>query len=540
MALPNPSQSNYLQTAANKNSLVSQLFSAKPISPFTSTQATPSPFVTSQPKATTAPVIAASSNVKNPTTSFPGGSQALASTVNNAIAKSTTSTPNPSAGQNETVAAGTNTPGYSYQNGILSSIGGNSTGYTQPKASTPVKKTTVNNPDGSSQTTEYHAPEPTQGFTEASKTQTPTYPGLVTSLAQNSLTQSPLAATAGKALLNAPSQNDTIAQRAEDTRNDYAGKIAKVGQLGAGAVAGDMSTGTDVVGEGNAAIASQSASQRMQALASDEQQNLAALNPELAAQSQAQSALTSAGSIGNTAQAQLQSGLTSAAGATAPVQLPYSNQLVTPTTGQPVNGGLTGNLQDSVAQITQRIQNGQMSYDQGVQALSGYGQGGVNALQQSLGPNFNVAQSNALAGQQGTIGPAYTYAKTALTNLQNAVAGLSGPQSTNIPIINAITQGLSTTFGVGSEGVQAYKGALAEARSAIQKVLASVQGGTPTDYVGQSNALLPDNATPAQIAAASKTLDTLGQAKVDIYGNPGASNNSNSNAQSNSNPAGWF
>lgn len=415
-----------------------------------------------------------------------------------------------------------------------------------PPPSTPVKKSTVNNVDGSSHITEYHAPtggmiqtDTPQGDTSTKTTasQTPTFPGILGSLVNNSQAGSPMAGTAGKGLLKAPDQNGLISQRAEEVRNLYGGKIAEVGRLGAGAQAGDLSTGTNVVGSGNAAIASQSASQRMSALAADEQANLAALDPQLTAQNQAQSALTSAGSLGNTAQGQLQSGLTSAGNLASPLQLPYSNQLVSPTNGQAVNGGVGGSLQDAVSQITQRIQSGQMSYDQGIQALQGYGQGGTDALQQALGPNFNIAQSNALAGQQGTIGPAYSYAKTALTNLQDAVKGLSGAQSTNIPIINMITQGLSTTFGVGSQGVQAYKGALAEARSAIQKVLASVQGGTPTDYVGQSNALLPDNATPNQIAAASQTLDTLGQAKVDIYGNPGASN-TNSNAQSN--PPGWF
>lgn len=57
-----------------------------------------------------------------------------------------------------------------------------------------------------------------------------------------------------------------IYDEAAKTQADYAKRIAEVGQLGAGAVAGDLSTGTNVVGSGNAAIASQSASARMSAL----------------------------------------------------------------------------------------------------------------------------------------------------------------------------------------------------------------------------------------------------------------------------------
>lgn len=241
--------------------------------------------------------------------------------------------------------------------------------------------------------------------------------------------------------------------------------------------------------------------------------------------------LNQAGGLANQSQGLQQQGLTSGAQLSQPQLASYSQQSFNPLTNTFSGGGSVG---DAVSTIAQKIQAGTMSYDQGVAALSGYGQAGVNGLQQALGPSFNVAQSNSLAGQQGTIGPAYEYAKQAVTNLQNAVKDLPDAQKTNVPLINLITQGASTAFGVGSQGVQAYKGALAEARSAIQKVLASVQGGTPTDYVGQSNALLPDNATPAQIDAASQTLDTLGKAKVSIYGNPGASTtNTNSNANTN-------
>ena len=201
-------------------------------------------------------------------------------------------------------------------------------------------------------------------------------------------------------------------------------------------------------------------------------------------------------------------------------QVPFS-----PVTGGQGNilGGQGGGF--DINSLAKQVAGGQMTIDQANSAL-GNNIALTGALRNAItqiNPNFNFAQSSTLAAQQGSITPAYNYAKIALNNLQNAVGSLGSTQNTNIPIINQITQGLSTTFGVGSQAVQAYKGALAEARSAIQKVLASVQGGTPTDYVGQSNALLPDNATPNQIAAASQTLDTLGQAKVGIYGSPGQS-----------------
>lgn len=173
---------------------------------------------------------------------------------------------------------------------------------------------------------------------------TPTFPGIVGSLIQNSLTQSPVASTAAQGLLTSPTQNNVIAQRAEDIRNLYGGQIAKVGQLGAGATAGDLSTGTNIVGSGNAAIASQSASQRMQALAADEAQQLNALNPQLTAQAQGQNALTSAGGLGNTAQSQLQSGLTSAAGLAQPQAYGLTSQPYNPLSDTYGGGGTAGVL----------------------------------------------------------------------------------------------------------------------------------------------------------------------------------------------------
>ena len=61
-------------------------------------------------------------------------------------------------------------------------------------------------------------------------------------------------------------KGEQIGNRAAEISDMYGSEIARVGRLGAGAVAGAQSTGTDVVGRGNAAIASQSASNRISAL----------------------------------------------------------------------------------------------------------------------------------------------------------------------------------------------------------------------------------------------------------------------------------
>lgn len=230
-----------------------------------------------------------------------------------------------------------------------------------------------------------------------------------------------------------------------------------------------------------------------------------------------------------TANQQNISGLVSAGQLAQPVQLPYSNQYVNPQTGQSLNGGLLGGgLNDAVQTVVSRVRSGNMTYSDAVSALGGYGQGGLNALQQALGPDFNVAQSNTLSAQQGSIKPALDYATLALNHAKEVLGTLSVPgQTSNIGAISDAANWFSNKSGVGKEATRTKEGALAEARSAIQSVLASVKGGNPTEYRDQSYALLPNNATPADIDAAMNNLTTLGAGKAGIYGNPGQSGSQN-------------
>lgn len=233
----------------------------------------------------------------------------------------------------------------------------------------------------------------------------------------------------------------------------------------------------------------------------------------------AQSALTNA----LTARGQDINALGTAAGLAAPVQVPFSNQFIDPATGQPILGNTSGGLQEAVNNVVSRLQAGTMTYNDALSALSGYGQGGVNALQQSLPPNFNVAQSNTLAGLQGSIGPAFQFAEKAINNVEEILKNLGPAQGTNIPAINSVGNWFSTTFGVGSEKTREYIGAVQALRNAYAALLAASKGGTPTDYSNQALAEIPNEPTPNDIAAIRRNFEILGQARKDIYGNPGQS-----------------
>jgi hypothetical protein len=144
-----------------------------------------------------------------------------------------------------------------------------------------------------------------------------------------------------KKLQTVSGQNENIANEAKAVSDKYASQIARVGELGAGAVAGNLSTGTNIVGSGNAAIASQSASQRMSALSEAQQAALQGTQQQLTANDQQANALYNALSGANTQQAQTITGLSNTTNYAQPVQVAPGSTLFTPT-GEQVAGGLGG------------------------------------------------------------------------------------------------------------------------------------------------------------------------------------------------------
>lgn len=247
-----------------------------------------------------------------------------------------------------------------------------------------------------------------------------------------------------------------------------------------------------------------------------------------------------AGSLGNTAQGLRQSGLQGAAQYAQPVQVPYSNQYINPQTGMPIGGGgfgggglVGGSLQSSVQNIAQRVLNGSMGYDAGVQALSAYGQAGINGLLQALGPNFNVQQSNARAQAQGastlqtgTTGGVITKsadsANKALNSLQLAFNKLSKLQTGGIPATNNIANWIAQQFGQGA--LSSYNSILHDARAQLSGVLTSTGAVSPTGAEAMAQAYLPDNMTPTMFKNKLKAARDLIAQKVSAFTNTSSGN----------------
>lgn len=328
--------------------------------------------------------------------------------------------------------------------------------------------------------------------------------------------------TANTGLINSLGQNQVLSDRAQEIANTAGQTMSDIGRKGAMGQAGYRTTGTSPVGEGNAAVLAQTTAAQQNAVAQGANMELQGTQQGLTAQGQTQSGFNNAGSMGLQGQGQGISGLGNVAGQIAPIQQPYSNMLINPTTGQPYSQ-TGGTLQDAVSGVVQKLTSGQMTYNDALSALSGYGQGGVNALQQALPPEFNIAQSNTLSGQQGSIGVNYQLADTALKNVESKLQDLMSLQKTNIPLVNSATNWISTTFGKGSEQTRAMTGAVQSLRNAYGSLLASVKGGTPTDYSSQAAAEIPNEPTPNDIKAIRDNFEVLGKARANILGNPGQS-----------------
>jgi hypothetical protein len=261
-----------------------------------------------------------------------------------------------------------------------------------------------------------------QQIPQSNSQQGVTYPGLVSLLAGTAISPNKsfsenidFSRQAQKGLIDTiPAQNANVQRAAQDIA-ELKKKYAE--QEG---VIGNSPVGLSVQG-GEQALLNKLYATKLSAAET-------ALQNALTGNQQTQAAFTGAGGLANTAaglstgQQQLQqSGLNTAAGLSQPQLAGFNQQAFNPLTGQ-FNGG--ANLQDVVGNVAQRVQSGNMTYQDAQQALSGYGQAGQNALLQALGPNFNVAQSNTLSAQQGSIGPNYQLADAAITNLENAVQNI--------------------------------------------------------------------------------------------------------------------
>lgn len=400
-----------------------------------------------------------------------------------------------------------------------------------PMPSTPVKKTTINNPDGSSHVTEYHAPiEPATSKTPKTSPSVPapvpTFPGLIGSLANTSQQGSPTAQGYTAKTAEYGAGNLPIGQKAADIAAEYGQKIAEVGGKGAQFQGGLLTTGTSPVAQGNAAIAAQTTAAQQNALATGEEAALQGTAQELTGQSQAANATNEAAGQATAAQGQVQSGLTSAGTLAQPNPTAQGQTTYNPLTNSFSGGSYPQNL----ATIVNSIKNGSIGYSDGVNSLAGLSPTAKADVLAALGPGFDTVGSDAQAKTRGTNiqtgGTAVTGANaqgltdsiqqetqlnTAANNAQSLATQVSdalknsGLNMTNSTDANTAINNLQSRLG--NSAYTQLNIAVNDARNAYQAILTAT-GATPTDAGAAANQNINANMSPKQILAA---IDQLSQ-----------------------------
>lgn len=425
-------------------------------------------------------------------------------------------------------------PGYSYDaKGNLTNAQGQL--YVPPTQAAP-----QNNSVGAGVNTSINQPAPsTNPYTN---TGAPTYSGLVGSLAATAAnptagftTAQNTAQTAATSLLNsAPQQNaDVISAKnaIQKLQDQYATQRGNI----------DMTPGDLSLANGEQGALYNRYSGQLGALE-------AGLQNTLQSNEQQQAAFTGAGNLANTTsgtatgqQNAQQSGLNNAASLAQPVQVPYNNQFLNPTNGQPV-GNSSYSLQSAAQNYAQMVQNGQMSYNDAVSALGGYGVAGQQALNSSLPQGFNVNQSNATAGSQTSQTQAQQQYQSSAQQAKNLglqlqqVINQAGINPSDVNKVNAFVQGIANN--TSDPNYATFQNLVNDMASTYANVL-TPPGGTTTDMVRQiSSSLLNSTQSGQSILQVMQNLDAQVQAK--IAGVTTAYGTNNTNTGSTSQPAGWF
>lgn len=329
-----------------------------------------------------------------------------------------------------------------------------------------------------------------------------------------------------KQIAEVGSQNKALGQKAEDLSQKYGSEIARIGQLGAGAVAGSLSTGTNVVGAGNAAIASQSASSRMNALAQGQNAELSGIEKQLAANQAERAGLESALSGSQFQQTSQLGGLGTAASLAAPSgNYPFTFDPLTGGFGQSGSGAIL-----NPQQAAQDVISGKTGYEQAKAALSYLGGTGEAQLQAAItaaggDPLRLQAQGAATAQNIGTQNTAQTdIARAGLADAtqnyvtMNAGAQYAGQQAQAVSSILERTGLNNVSSNDYNKVVNSIRGrfsdpdfaslntALQEARAAYTQLLSST-GGTPSGREEIALSTLDTNSTPAKINASIHELE---------------------------------
>lgn len=423
-------------------------------------------------------------------------------------------------------------------------------GSLAPSASTPLKKTTTNNVDGSSVTHEYHAPA-APGSPEAAASQQAAdlqrlYPGLIpggttpgqdTRPGMGGITSgyipsatpnyaagqgyapngAPTPTTGGQLgqsvsgliglgsgsganaenaytnLANLAGSNVALGQNAQDIARRAGEDIARVGQTGAKGQAGYVTTGTSPVGEGNAAVLGQTTAKQQQAIAEGAAQALEGNQQAIAATGQGQTGYNEAGNLALAGRGQNITALGSAGNLSQPVS--QFGVLGTPQSVGPF-GSNTGAAAFQGGYIGGQQAAGQTAAQMTVANTAAKGIEGTIQQYLQTNPQLNVSTSTiANAAQQWLQGkqlgdPAYQTLFNYLNEYISTLAPILGVGGDTTNLKTEIAQSFVNAKASGQSIAQVLQNIGKLADQKLQNIISAGQGG------GQVAGGVPTGTTP--------------------------------------------
>lgn len=259
-----------------------------------------------------------------------------------------------------------------------------------PVNTSPVANNASYNPNAGYMSTNYST-----GAGTPAPLATPTTPAAPTPAPTQGLFPSVLSSLASSGV-----QNNALAANAQKIANDAGQKIADIGGQGARFEAGQLTTGTSPVAEGNAAVTAQSTSAAQQAVAQG-------ANVALTGNQQ-----------GITAQGQTQSALTSAANLAQPSTAAYGQTVFDPVSGQYTGGG--GLPAEVMQQYAQMAATGQYAAIPSFITSNPVLNAQLNVAAKGINPGYTPVGAQGASGVLGGI-PALQSANAAADGIKNTI-----------------------------------------------------------------------------------------------------------------------
>lgn len=433
--------------------------------------------------------------------------------------------------------------GMSTPNGVKYVDVGGSQAVAHPTTYTPTNpvsavSTSATNPLGSTQTKgllspNYVAPAPQKAPIQS-------FPSIVGGLVNNANT--PPAQNYIQQTSNYGAGNLGIGQQAADIASEYGKRIADTGSLGAKFEAGQRTTGTTPVAEGNAAVTAQTTAAQQQAIAQGEQAALQGIGYQLTGQQQAANASNMAAGQEIAGRGQTLNALSAAGGLAQPQVVAQGQTVFQPTEG--TLGGGNFDVGTNASNFAQQVLSGRMTYDQAVQSL-GYSNVGKTALDQAItsagGSPLQLQASGSatqsVIGTQAQQQAAYQSAHQQAQNLQAQLTDLISNLGLNPSDLNAVNAGIQKIAqNTSSAPYKILSNYVADIASRYSQVL-TPPGGSATDTTrGVASSMLDSLAAGHSIIDVMNALDQQAQAVIAGVSTTGAGSTGNQTSLNGANP----